>query len=63
LFLGPLSEWDPWHTSQKWAWFELKEKIFYQMDSGSLLMATLPHLSHLLPHLSNSSMKELTQDK
>jgi hypothetical protein len=40
---------------------KLKENIFYQTDSGSLLMAALPYLSHWLPHLSNSSMKELIQ--
>jgi hypothetical protein len=42
---------------------KLKEIIFYWMDSGSLLMAALPYLNHWLPLLSNSSMKELTQNK
>jgi hypothetical protein len=41
----------------------LKEEIFYRMDGGSLLMAALPYLSHWLPHLSGSSMKELTQGR
>jgi hypothetical protein len=28
LFLCPLSEWDPWHTSQEQAWFETKRENF-----------------------------------
>jgi hypothetical protein len=41
----------------------MKEEIFYQTDVGSLLMAALPYLSHWLPHLSSSSMEELTQGR
>jgi hypothetical protein len=58
LFLCSLSE---QYTSQNRLGLRMKEEIFYQMDGGSLLMATLPYLSHWLPHLSSSSMKELTQ--
>jgi hypothetical protein len=28
LFLCPLSEWDPWHTSQEQAWFETEGENF-----------------------------------
>jgi hypothetical protein len=62
LFLCSLSEWNPWYTSQDRLGLRLKEKIFYQTDGGSVLMATVSYLSHWLPHLSNSSMKELTED-
>jgi hypothetical protein len=41
----------------------MKEEIFYQRDGGSLLMTELPYLSRWLPHMSSSSMKEVTQGK
>jgi hypothetical protein len=32
---------------------KVKEEIFYWMEGGSLLIATLPYLSHWVPHLSS----------
>jgi hypothetical protein len=41
----------------------LRREIFYQTDNGSLLMATLPYLSHWPIHMSSSSTKELIQSE
>jgi hypothetical protein len=61
LFPYPLTEWDPQYTPKNRLGLRQRREIFYQMDGGSLLMATLPSLSHWLLHLSGSSIKELIQ--
>jgi hypothetical protein len=57
LFLCPLAKWDPWYTSQEQAWFETEAEHFlldgwWKFTDG-----------HIAIPESNSSMKELTQEK
>jgi hypothetical protein len=62
LSLCPLSKWDPRHNSQEQASFlRLKEEVSCHAGGGNLPMTVLQFQSHWLPHLSNSSMEELTQ--
>jgi hypothetical protein len=46
LFPRPLEEWGPWYTPQEQAWFKIEEGKFLLDGWCSLLMATLPYLSH-----------------